>query len=412
MTTPFADNADMSPFRQPDILVADLDLLWEVEVTNAAGASSTAITAEQLGAVGAAFDRLNPDHPTVLVVGPTSLADFASAGPDSGDPLADPEKLTAKLQANPHLGLILMMPLEAGSSSARLRSLAADTPIAEVVETAVALLANLREQHTPPASFGRATNDEARIVVVTGAKGGEGATTVALNLATALATNSPAHRVALVEADHNFGDVALALGIEPGPLHPDEATLAVPITRLAALRRRHEPSGLIVFVPPRTDDPFSVLPASTLLGICTQLRHEVDVIVIDLPAVTLTTTALRTAADLVLLVTRPSVSSAKSAAILSDHLRSVDNLRVVLNEVSTSRVLRRQQGAAAEQIQTTLGRKVIAQIPDAEELDDRIELSRLAVIEHAKSDAAEAFGRLADDVIRLAQLGDPTTVTV
>lgn len=404
MTTSTVENDGESPFRQPDVLVVDLDLLWEVEVANAAGSSSPTIVAEQLGSVRAALDRLHPDHPAVLVVGPTSLADFADVGPDSGDPLADPERLTDLIETHPNLGVILVASGEIRGSAERLQVLAADTSVAEVVDTAIALLVTLREHHTPPAHFGRATSDEARIVMVTAAKGGEGATTVALNLATALAASRPEHRVALVDAHHNFGDVALALGLEPGPLHPDEAALAVPITRLATLRRQHAPSGLLVFVPPRTDDPFSVLPASTLLAICTHLRHEVDVIVIDIPAVTLATTPLRTAADLVLLVARPSMSSAKNAAILTDHLRTIGNLRVVLNEVSSSRVLRRTKGADAEQVEAALRREVIAEIPDADELDDRAEVSRLAFVDHPKSDAAQAFGRLASEVTHLAQL--------
>ena len=67
---------------------------------------------------------------------------------------------------------------------------------------------------TQAAEHPRTTVDQAPLVVVLGPKGGVGKTTVATNLAVDLAGRG--HSTLLIDLDLQFGDVGIALGVEPG----------------------------------------------------------------------------------------------------------------------------------------------------------------------------------------------------
>lgn len=62
-----------------------------------------------------------------------------------------------------------------------------------------------------------------QIIAVVAAKGGVGKTTIATNLAVGLARQAPLS-VVLVDADVQFGDVAMALSLTPGRFLPDAVT--------------------------------------------------------------------------------------------------------------------------------------------------------------------------------------------
>ncbi len=79
-----------------------------------------------------------------------------------------------------------------------------------------ALAAALDRAPEPPRTAdGDGTEETARLTAVVGARGGVGATTVAVNLAWLLA-NAHHRRTALVDLDLYFGTTALALDLEPG----------------------------------------------------------------------------------------------------------------------------------------------------------------------------------------------------
>lgn len=71
-------------------------------------------------------------------------------------------------------------------------------------------------QDLPPAG----SPPRRRIIAVVAPKGGLGKTTVATNLAVGLARLAP-HSVVLIDADVQFGDVAMALSLEPALTLPD-----------------------------------------------------------------------------------------------------------------------------------------------------------------------------------------------
>ena len=66
---------------------------------------------------------------------------------------------------------------------------------------------------TQEAETPRVVTDQAPLVVVLGPKGGVGKTTVATNLAVDLASRG--HSTLIIDLDLQFGDVGIAMGVEP-----------------------------------------------------------------------------------------------------------------------------------------------------------------------------------------------------
>jgi pilus assembly protein CpaE len=116
--------------------------------------------------------------------------------------------------------------------------------LARAAETAARRRANLLGASEP--------EETSRLVTVLSPKGGSGKTTVATNLAVALASRAPS-TVAIVDFDLQFGDVAAALGLSPEQGLADVArtAAAVDATMLKVFLTPH-PSGLFALCAPET----------------------------------------------------------------------------------------------------------------------------------------------------------------
>jgi pilus assembly protein CpaE len=120
-----------------------------------------------------------------------------------------------------------------------------------------------------------------RVITVTGAKGGVGTTTVAVNLATSMLELDSVNSVALIDTNQLFGDIPLFLNIER-PV--DWAEIARNITRLDAtylmsILYKHS-SGLYVLPAPATlmDDENIPRAIEVLIRL---MRSLFDYIVVD-----------------------------------------------------------------------------------------------------------------------------------
>jgi pilus assembly protein CpaE len=120
------------------------------------------------------------------------------------------------------------------------------------------------------------------ITVVASPKGGVGKTTVAVNLAVALATETPGAKVVLVDLDLQFGDVATVLGVQP--LH----TIADAVTKAAArdefvLRSFlvEHPSGIAALCAPSGPAGADAVEASRIGHLLQQLAADFDEVVVD-----------------------------------------------------------------------------------------------------------------------------------
>ena len=133
------------------------------------------------------------------------------------------------------------------------------------------------------ATQGRQNDRRGRLVAVTGARGGVGATMLATGISWTIA-NRRRRRVALVDLDLQFGTVALALDLEPSPglrealEHPGRID-ALFVDRAMV---RHSDTLYVLSGEESLGDPMSP-DTSSLDILLKELRNKFHYVVVDLP---------------------------------------------------------------------------------------------------------------------------------
>ena len=174
-----------------------------------------------------------------------------------------------------------------------------------------------------------------RIISVYAPKGGAGATTVAVNLAVALA-DTTSLRVGLVDLDLQFGDVGVLLNIE-GPNSIAELTGQAALTEelVADTFLRHS-TGVRVLPAPEDLSVVENIESADVTRALEQLRAHFDFLICDLWSMYehLTRDVIRMS-DQVVLVTTPDLPSLKGLRRVlvagRDELRLDDRALVVVN---------------------------------------------------------------------------------
>ncbi len=179
------------------------------------------------------------------------------------------------------------------------------------------------------------------IITVFGPKGGVGKTTLATNLAIAVAGSTGA-RVALVDVDAYFGDVAITMGIEAEHTLPDllDALAAGQQVDLGTYLVRH-PSGLYVLPARHTGNVEATPRAEAIASLLRRLAGSFDFLIVDTPG----TFGPQVAAALdesttALLVTSADMASVKDARMSLTSLQrdgfDEDRLKLVVNHATNA----------------------------------------------------------------------------
>lgn len=236
------------------------------------------------------------------------------------------------------------------------------------------------------------------VITVYSPKGGVGCTTIATNLAVALAARSK-RRVAVVDLDLQFGDVGVALDLRSANsvielvAHDEQLDAGL----VEDVFVRHE-SGVHVLVAPEhvvtadSADPVRIVRAVEAL------RDHFAYIVCDLSSNLddLTLGMLRTA-DQVVLVTTPELPSLKN-------IRRVIAASPLLGDERTQIVLNRHPGKAGVSIadvEKNLGRRVASTIPsEGIGVTDAINQGISMFDSRARVRASQSYMRLADTLLR------------
>jgi pilus assembly protein CpaE len=178
------------------------------------------------------------------------------------------------------------------------------------------------------------------VIAVFGVKGGVGKTTLATNLAVALAQESSAS-VALVDLDVPFGDVALMLD-----LHPEQDILDAlndgvidDLERLQNLLVR-TPHGVHVLSSPLAPDDAGAVDSHKVGQLLSRLAALHQFVVVDTPVgLTELTAAALDISELALLVTTPEIAALRRThaclRLLQGMEFSSNKLQVVLNRIQS-----------------------------------------------------------------------------
>lgn len=174
-------------------------------------------------------------------------------------------------------------------------------------------------------------------VAVYSAKGGGGATTVAVNLAAELRARG--RSVCLVDLDLEYGDVGVALGIEPRRSILDAITVDVPddLANPLDLLRTNSGHGFDCILAP-VEPSADKVPAPLVIDLLELARESYDITVVDLPShLSEQATAALGYVDTIALVVTPDAASMKSTNIAGDLLDRRGRLRshrlLVINQV-------------------------------------------------------------------------------
>jgi pilus assembly protein CpaE len=214
----------------------------------------------------------------VVVFGP-GLADgpglaeierFTRARPDAGAILVATELSTSLLQQALRAGVrdVLGAPTEATSLAESVERVAGTLTLVPSVPTSADEVAEV-----------------GRVITVSSTKGGSGKSVVATNLATALARRS-SRPVVLVDADLQFGDVAVMLRLVTPHTLVDAVSAQgrLDAQYLQSLLVRHEPSGLLVLPAPLEPSFAERVTGADMTHIVEILRSFCAFVVIDTPA--------------------------------------------------------------------------------------------------------------------------------
>ena len=236
--------------------------------------------------------------------------------------------------------------------------------------------------------------ETSRLVCILGPKGGTGKTLTATNLAVSLAQRG--ERVALVDLDLQFGDVALCLGLPPERTVYDLAQSpgALDYDKLDAFLATHS-SGVRTLIAPRRPDQASAVGAELLREVYAILRSTFDWVVVDTPPgfTAEVITSIDSSTDVVMVGMLDSLSL-KNTKLGLETLELMkydpDHVYLLLNRAH-SRV-----GISQSDVEAVLGRAPDILIPSDREIPRTVNEGIPIVIARPQSEPAESYGQLAE----------------
>ncbi len=360
--------------------------------------------AMQLGQGATPFGSINDlasrlgSIPVVIVLGPSfagspelaAVEQLLAARRDVGAIMVTTELSTEMLQRALRSGVkdVLQAPIE----PAQLAEAVARVASGLVMAAPVPAVSNTID----------ASGELGRVITVFSTKGGAGKSVVATNLAVTLARRST-RPVVLVDADLQFGDIAVMLKLSPQHTVVDAVSsldrLDLPL--LQSLLIEHTGSGLLILPAPLEPAFADQIGAPEMVRIVEMLRTFCEFVVIDTPAyfndVVL---GLIEVSDDVLLVAGMDIPNIKNVKIGLQTLRllntPMEKLRLVLNRANSKVKL------DVGEVERTLGIQAQSLIPSDVVVPQAVNKGEPVVLSAPRSGVTQSINQLADIFLPVA----------
>ncbi|WP_088036693.1 AAA family ATPase [Evansella clarkii] len=239
-------------------------------------------------------------------------------------------------------------------------------------------------------------NKQGKIIAVCGAKGGIGKTLLSVNLAVAL--NKKNKDICIVDGDFQFGDVSLAMDIQPTFTVKDvvEEIAQAHDSQVTNFLSSHSSGVKVLSAPERPE--LADLVSNEMLGkILNDLQLQFDYIVLDTCLGFQDQTAeIMEIADEIFVVTNLEMTSLKNTKIMLQTMEQLglrEKSRLVINRYNMESLIK------SEDVPEMLGEKDSLLIPNNFKLASQsMNLGIPAVISQSKSDIAKAIFKMAGEI--------------
>ena len=265
---------------------------------------------------------------------------------------------------------------------------------------------DVSRQMAPTGRAGIESEFDARIVTVFAAKGGCGKTTLATNIAVALAAGG-ARRVGLIDLDLAFGDVAIMLQLVPERSIADAVGLGDQLDESAvrALLTPYGP-GLDTLLAPAGPAEAERVTQGLVADILRVARGMFDFLVVDTPpAFTDHVMTALDASHVHVLATTPDIPSLKNLRIALDTFDLLDlpkeNRLVVLNR-SDAKV-----GLTPSDIERVIRVPIMAHVPSSREVPVSINRGVPIMVDNPAHPVSKAIREFAIGRLTGPTVGEP-----
>ncbi|PWM45993.1 MAG: hypothetical protein DBX47_03010 [Clostridiales bacterium] len=200
---------------------------------------------------------------------------------------------------------------------------------------------------------------ESKIISVFCPKGGTGKTTISVNLAVSLA--SIGKKVALVDFDLQFGDVAVFLDItKADSIYDLVEENNFELSSIKSYLIRHY-SGISVMLAPSTPEYAELIKATHIEKILTKLRSEFDYIIIDMtPAFNDCSIAALDLSDIVYFIVTEDISTIRNAKTcfgILDMIGVSSKIQLIVNKDGISTI-------TVKDVEDVLGTTAVVVLPN------------------------------------------------
>ncbi|KIL38354.1 histidine kinase [Gordoniibacillus kamchatkensis] len=235
------------------------------------------------------------------------------------------------------------------------------------------------------------------LIAVCSAKGGIGRTVLAVNLAVALSKNNI--QIALLDGDFQFGDVSLAMDLQPTFTIKDvaESMDAMDKHTAASYLIRHS-SGVKVMAAPERPEQADLLAAPALGTVCDLLLAQHDYVLVDTEVGLKESTLLFVEkADQIFILTTLEMAAIKNTRLMLETLEALGlrhKVQLVVNRATMDSVIK------ATDVPDIVGIEHPYYVPnDFAIVAQSLNIGVPFVQNHGKTDIAKSIFKMAEQLI-------------